>query len=436
MLDRNGKVFVSALILSVLMIGLVAYSVSASSLFVPQSSATASPSSSPNSNSHSCEAPGNLADFNITGATNVGTSSSVVNCCPTPGNLADFNVTGATEIGSGLVTCNSQSSQSSNTAGTGVSDDAKRPTSWVDSAIGAYSTNTGLSTETTTWSNLPSSFTMTGINRTDFLLDVPTSAGGTFNCGSSQWTITGIFIQVAVQYDDSHSYAYPGMTVILIASNEDLAYSAIWTGSDLGSGSITETIEYTTYDSITGWWAVLSTSSNTYYLFSVSTSNGISFNLSGDTYDVCSSFSLSLSSLGSTSSAVTLASSTIDPSIAMEVNEDTSGHFLSDNTNAGINAVVTTGEFYYCGYGSSTDFHIGASSPPSTAYTSGFTYWSDSNHVSVKYYYDQVGTESGIQSYIDSEWGVSSASVTQTAGTNLPNLNVECVGNTCPLTRT
>jgi hypothetical protein len=316
------------------------------------------------------------------------------------------------------------------------------PGSDPDWAIGATSTDTGVSSETTDWANLASSYTMTGITKLDFLLDVPFSAGGTLTCNSNGETITGILFQLGDRYNASNTHeTSPTITIAFFTSTGSgvYYYGYEWYGTNLGAGPIYETISYTTYNSVTGWWAEISNSANSYYLMAITTS-GFSFYTSGSTTHIpCGTTSLSISSLGSTSSAVTHGTYTFDPSIAMEVEEDTSGHIFTDNSALGVYAAVTTDEFYdYANY-TTSGFNIGGTSPPKGtdgANASGFTQWTDNNHVSVKYYYDVFGSATGVSDTMNTEFGVSGAILVKTTGTNLPGLNVVCTGNDCPLVRT
>jgi hypothetical protein len=311
------------------------------------------------------------------------------------------------------------------------------PLTSVDWAIGAYSTDTGLSSETTDWSNLASSYTLTNVNDALFLLNSGFSASGTLTCsGPTEYTISGVIFQDGDAYVSGVN-SYPNTNVILLTTAGDSFYYNVASFNiDAGAGPITETIAYTTYDSVTGWWMEFINSSNTYYLEAISTS-GLYFYTTPatNTYGggTCSSPSISISSLGTTSSVVTVGTSDYNPSIAFEVSEASAGDFLSDNSDFVANAVVTSSEFFYYGTPSTNHFLIGDSSPPSTAYGSGFTQETDNDHVAVYDYYDQFGSETGIQDYIDSEWGVSGATVTQTTGTDLPALNIVCTGNSCPL---
>ena len=332
------------------------------------------------------------------------------------------------------ITCSSQGSQ------TGSGQQSRNPGLDPDWAIGAYSSDTGISAETTTWENLPSSFTMTGVTSANFIVNTPFTVGGTFSCGSNMFTLAGFLFQGSTQYKPSgYGYAYPDVTIIMITSTGAGAYyDADWS-TNLGSGAITETIQYETYNSITGWWLELTSGATNYYLMSISSTNGIDFNVApAATANPCQTsglggaYSASISSVGTTSSAVTGKNSggttiTWDPSIAMEVDEATSGNFFTDNSNLGMEAVVTSSEFYHYATTFTDDFNIGADASPSNAYSSGLT-----DKVSgVTGYYDELGTSTGIPSRYSSHWSLWTPQDTQTTTTNLPSLNDICSGSGC-----
>ena len=331
----------------------------------------------------------------------------------------------------GATTCTSSVSQPGSQSGAS-------PLTSTDWAVGAYSTDTGLSTETTDWDNLPSSFTMTGVTQASFMVNSPTSGGGSFYCGSTKETFSGLIIQVAAVYNSGvYSYAFPEAVIIMPLSGSTAGYyTAAWS-TNLGSAPIITTAEYETYNSITGWWVILTYGTTSVYLMSISTADGIDFNVAASqSATPCSGYgSLSITSLGTTSSTVTTGSSgqiSFDPSVAMEVSESSSGNFLSDNSNLAIDSVVTSGEFYYYGVTATQDFNIGENSPPSTAYAGGVTHEYSVNNRNSYFYYDQFGTNSGVQSFIESNWSLLTATTTQTTTTNLPTLNWVCTGSTCP----
>ncbi|MEM3684191.1 MAG: hypothetical protein QXT39_00875 [Conexivisphaerales archaeon] len=110
------------------------------------------------------------------------------------------------------------------------------------------------------------------------------------------------------------------------------------------------------------------------------------------------------------------AGDTFDPSVAIEVNEITSGNFLSDNPFFDAEANVGSAQFYYLGFPSTADFNIGQNSPPSPAYASGVKIGAN--------YYDDFGTSSGIENYMHTCQNIADSVETQTVTTNLPNLNI------------
>jgi hypothetical protein len=363
--------------------------------------------------------------------TSSGTKSSSSDCPPIS-NLADF--AGIQSVGPRATpTCTSSVSQSGSQSG------ASPLTSYTDWAVGAYtSTDTDLSTESTEWDNLPSSFTMTGVVQASFMVNSPTSGAGSFKCGTTSETITGFLIQVAAAYNTGEeSYAYPTAEVVMFLSSGLAGYYGATWSTDLGSAPISTIAEYETHDSITGWWIILTYGSSSVYLMSVSTADGIDANVATSVVDTpCAGYgSLSITSLGTTSSAADGGSSDqyiYDPSIAMEVNETTSGGFLSDNSNLAVDAIVTSCEFYYYATTTTSGFNIGNNSPPSTAWAGGIEHEYSEDYHDTYYYYDQFGTNSGVVSYIKSTWSLASATDTQTTATNLPDLNYACTGSTCP----
>jgi len=320
------------------------------------------------------------------------------------------------------------------------------PLTTVDWAEGAYSTTTGLSSQSVVYTNLAASYSVTGVTVASFEDNAPVSSGGSFTCSGSNYNIAGFLIQISDSFSEAYNSGsgYPDFTVIVVdTAGTGVTYSGNWASTLVGSGPITETIKYTTYDSITGWWVEMIEGSSTYYLYSVSNADGIYFPSSpavGDrSWSGCPGTvsNVSISSIGTTTTALTVTSSlTLNPSIAFEVNEASSGDFLSDNSNLCVNANVTSdAKLVESAYGGVTHFGIGpfGNNPASTAYLSGFTYMTDNNHAATLAYYDEFGTKSGIQNYIDNEWYVSGAATTQSSGVDLPTLNGICTGNTCPL---
>ncbi|MDG6926244.1 MAG: hypothetical protein JRN09_06785 [Nitrososphaerota archaeon] len=314
------------------------------------------------------------------------------------------------------------------------------PLTNVDWAIGATSSTTGLSTQAVDWINLASSYSTTGVSLAAFEDNAPFTGDGSFSCGANDYTITGFVFQIAVAYSGGYDYDYPDFAVIVQESqapSSALYYSGYWS-TDLGSGPITETLAYTTYDSITGRWAELTTSSSTYYLMSISTADGISFYTTPTPTDISGCTMGSITSVGTSTSTLTETSTIVyEPSIGFEVNEATSGDFLSDNSNLGVNANVTSSaDLFTSAYGTVKDFDIGGgATPPSTAYLSGMDYQTNIDYHATYYYYDLFGTNSGIQNYIDNQWYVSGASTTQSSGIDLRTENSLCSGDTCPLVR-
>ena len=307
-----------------------------------------------------------------------------------------------------------------------------------DWAIGAYSTNTGKSTETTVWTNLPSSFALTGVNFAEMMVNAPFSATGTITYGGHTWTIDGIILQGINVYYNGQSNPYPDADIVFLATysgtNKAFQYIADWAYSS-GSGSINETIKYQTYSSTTGWWFVFTTGGSSPYTydFLAVTGSGITTNWSpANTEEIPSGFTYSISSIGTTSTDLYLGGYYYYPSIALEVNETSSGNFFSDNTNAAIEANVGTSKFYYYANSTTNDFHVGLDNPPSS-YGSGLTYEIANPPNNVFKYYDQFGTGSGINSWMSSNWGISGAAKTHTQGSELITLNFACTGSNCPI---
>ncbi|MEM0118429.1 MAG: hypothetical protein QXV32_08270 [Conexivisphaerales archaeon] len=290
----------------------------------------------------------------------------------------------------------------------------------VDWAIGGYSTSTGNSIESTAWDNLPSNPSLTGVNYVLFMVNDPFASVGTLNYQGTVYTIIGVVFQGMILYSPSTSYAYPDMTVIFLikyGTNTYLAYnSSSWGNTNLGSGKMTDSISYTTYNGVTGWWWYITTSGSTYYIMAI-TSSGFYYNMEPTgTTETPSGFTFTITSVGSTSSQQSGADDTFDPSVAIEVNETTSGNFLSDNPFFDAEANVGSGQFYYLGFPSTSDFNIGQNSPPSSAYASGVK-------IGAKYY-DEFGTSSGIDNYMHTYQNIADSVETQTVTTDLPNLNI------------
>jgi hypothetical protein len=317
------------------------------------------------------------------------------------------------------------------------------PGSDPDWAIGTLA-STGQTSVGTAWMDLASSYTMgTDTYFAYFLVNAPFSAGGTLTCSSTQYTITGIVFQGAVQYSSSNDEPVPFVTLIEALSGSSSVGALTYTWStDLvssGTASVTDEVEYVTHNSITGWWFIVSESGTLTYLMVV-TSSGVTTYGSPSTQMLLdpadtSCSSNSISSIGTTTSAVSYdqGSYSVDPSMAMEVTDVSAGDFLSDNSNLGVSAYAfSSGDTYAMSY-DTTNFNIGGGLVPTNAYGSGLTYETDNNHVTSYSYYDQFGSDSGIQNYIDNEWGLSGASTTQTSGATLPSLNFVCEGNDCPL---
>jgi hypothetical protein len=304
-------------------------------------------------------------------------------------------------------------------SGTPVPGGVSSASSSVDWAIGGYSTSTGKTVESTTWNNLPSSPSLTGVNFVAFMVNTPFGANGSLTSGSNKYKITGILFQGAVYYSASMSYACPDMTVVFLVSLGGSTYTAlnasIWTGINLGSGKITDSISFTTYNGVTGWWWYITTSGGTYYIMAVTPSGFYYASSPSGGGESPSGFKFLLSMVNSTSTQQSGGGNTFDPSVAMEVNEASSGNFLSDNPNFVAEANVAGGRFYYLGLPSLADFDIGVNSPPSTAYASGGKGGGN--------YLDEFGTKTGIQNWMSSEYHISNAAVTQTARTDLPSLN-------------
>jgi|GEM_PF-2747467 len=291
-------------------------------------------------------------------------------------------------------------------------------------AIGAYSTSVGNSIETTTWYNMPSSLTLGNGYSFATMVNCPISASGSVICNDTTYTYSGILIQAGDLYAPSYA-AIPDVNVVFLAQSGDnyvvFYFVFLWTNISLGSGQVTETVRYENVGGVTAWWVIM----NDYYLLGVSSSDFI-INLNAPpTYLLISPSGVtdySFTSIGTTSSMISLNGLYWRPSIAMEVNEPTSGAFFTSNPDVCVEADVETSAFYYYAKSNAAQyFNIGLDPAPGTAYGSGLTRESSSSD-----YYAEFGTSSGVNSWMSAHWSLANPTLTQTTTTNLPNLNTQC----------
>lgn len=126
--------------------------------------------------------------------------------------------------------------------------------------------------------------------------------------------------------------------------------------------------------------------------------------------------------MSTTSSALQVSSSYYHPSVALEVNESSTGNFFTDTPNFDAEANVGSGSISYYGFTTTQFFGIGLASPPTSSYGSGVTF---TPGVGSAQYYDEFGPSNGINYWMSSNWYKSNPSKTQAFKTNLPALNSE-----------
>jgi hypothetical protein len=275
---------------------------------------------------------------------------------------------------------------------------------------------------------------MSGVSYVVFNLNTPFSGGGSYDC-PGQYSITGFVFQGAWAFDPSLSSSpFPTSTIMIVPSSGNVQYyDASWSNIALGSGSVSETIEYTTYNGVTGWWFEIVSGSSTYYLESIGSDyHQIWFNTNYPPNPPVSfpCSNLSITSVGTTTSGVGPYLSTFNPSIAMEVDEATTGNFFTDNPNFAPEVDVTSGQFYNYGdtrAGGVDYFEIGHDPPPSNSYGSGLTYIVNGATL----YYGEFGTSAGIANVLSGNWALYTPRNTQSPNAILPNLNEICSGSTC-----
>ena len=289
-----------------------------------------------------------------------------------------------------------------------------------DWSSGGYTTaKTGLGDYGVEWTNLKA-YSMTGVTYVAFLMNVPYNATGNLQClinGQSVSTsIYGELFQAAILYDPSvYAYPVPSYEIIYFVHYSGSQYQCYGQttafNQNLNStgkvSPVSQYLDYTTYNGNTGW------------LYSITDASGTNTKL------------VIALNAGSTSVAQDIGLDIFNPSIGIEVNESSSGNFLSDNSKFDAEALVTTDQFYYYGIYSTQYYHIGSSSPPSTEYASGLEYEVVNNGHYTFSYYDEFGTSTGINNWMSTQWGISSPSTTQTATTDLISLNFKCTGSPC-----
>ena len=308
-----------------------------------------------------------------------------------------------------------------------------------DWAIGAYSNKWGLPTEEATWTNLPSSFSMTGVTAAQYMVNVPVDGSGSFPCNGTNLSLSGFLFQDAILYYPSgETYPYPEATLVLFTDSGAVLYNVGFYGTNLGSGQFLETLTWTTYNSVTGWWFEIHKGSATYYLMPVDTTStsGIYFNTSYNysiTVDGCSSIPyVTINTIGTKSTEISVGlpnSYTYNPSIAMEIHESTPGNFSSDNPNFAAEANVTQGGFDTYATTGTQDFNIGLTSPPTnpSPYGSGL----EDTVNGATSYYDELGTSKSISSRYSSHWSLWTPRATNSGGSSILDENYICSGSTC-----
>jgi hypothetical protein len=316
-----------------------------------------------------------------------------------------------------------QGNSSLGTALGNLYNDIQGPPSDPQWAIGAYSTSLGNSQETTTWSNMPSSLTFS--NSADFaaiMVNCPFSASGTLVNNSITYQIQAIIFQVTDNYQQG-AMDLPYTNVVIDASYNGYNYMFYWAalwGTSLGSGQITETVQYTTYQSHTGWWMI----ENGMYLMCWQSNGAYYFNTNYNpaAYGWKSPItSITQTGMGTVSAQAPINGSYINPSIALEVLETNANTFFTNNPNFAIDANALTSSFFPYAYSLQNYFCVGNNLPPTSAWGCGLNRQSSTSTLK----YDQFGTSSGINSWMSSQYGVTSPSKNQTYQTNLPNLNTQ-----------
>ncbi len=282
---------------------------------------------------------------------------------------------------------------------------ANPPYDW---AFGAYSTNLHASNYSAVWSHLASSYTLTNVNYAGALLNVPYNATGTIACSGKNYNIYGELFQAVIVYQPTVAHSIPSWEVLFMVKPvgggaNNICYGPVYFaggswGSSLAS-PVTQKLVYTTHNGYQGWW------------YNIILANGSSYYLAG-------------AAGASTATTQTAAGASFNPSIAFEVNEVTSGNFLTANPNFDIQANALV--FGYYGKSGTPLFDIGANAAPATAYGSGLTYTVQGAY---QRYYGEFGTSAGITNWMSTKWGISNPVKTQTGGTYLPLLNLKVVSN-------
>ncbi|HVP22427.1 MAG TPA: hypothetical protein VMS77_00790 [Conexivisphaerales archaeon] len=259
------------------------------------------------------------------------------------------------------------------------------------------------------------------------MVNTPFAVNGLFPYLGVNYTLYGVLFQGADMYSNGASAAIPYSTLcyFLAAPNgtDYVAYKSYgWSSINIGSGSIQETVQFTTVSGHMGWWYTIS-GANSYTVEGVTTSGVYLYNPTSQTYFLYDT-GFNLSQVASTTSALTASNPssnmTFDPSIALEVNETALGNLYSSNPSFDIEASLSYGQIYY-GIPSTSGFGIGGDAPPNTANASGVKRISGSSTSQ----YDEFGTGQGIANRIDSTFSISTPVQTQTSGTDLPSLNTQ-----------